>query len=233
MLELKYLNSTTSYEVDFFCISKNIIEIQGNFPIKNIGFTLSRPDKNDTWNYSDFTTIYRTLENGVQFSNDESIYVEPKPIPELPNIPFKPYEPTPEESKAIFNKNKINKITTSKLMLAKFLEDNPLRSTAHRGVEGIYSVTSEKQTLMMSKYVTYQIEKTIDPNIKLRWNETGKSSTNWTEEEFLQLVLEIKAYVSPLVSYQQQLEEQIMNCENQEKLDEIVINYTNIINLEK
>ncbi len=98
--------------------------------------------------------------------------------------------------------------------------------------EGVYSVTSERQSLMMSQYMTYQIAKSVDTDAKLTWNETGKSCTEWTEEEFLQLFLEIKAYVYPLVFHQQQLEEQIMNCTNQEELNEIVINY-NLVNLEK
>lgn len=231
MLELKYLNSTTSYEVDFFCVSENIIEIHGNFPVENLGFTLSRPNQNDNWDYSDFTTVYRTLDNGAQFSNDESVYTESDVTPEIPNISFEPYDPTPEELESMFYKNKVNKIALSKTLLAEYLENNPLHSTAHGGVEGIYSVTGEKQNLMMTNYATYQIEKTVDPNTKLKWNETGKSCIEWTEQEFLQLVLEIKAYVSPLVSYQQQLEEQIMNCTNQEELDGIVINY-NPVNLE-
>lgn len=231
MLELKYLNSTTSYEVDFFCVSENIIEIHGNFPVENLGFTLSRPNQNDNWDYSDFTTVYRTLDNGAQFSNDESVYTESDVTPEIPNISFEPYDPTPEELESMFYKNKVNKIALSKTLLAEYLENNPLHSTAHGGVEGIYSVTDEKQNLMMTNYATYQIEKTVDPNTKLKWNETGKSCIEWTEQEFLQLVLEIKAYVSPLVSYQQQLEEQIMNCTNQEELDGIIINY-NPVNLE-
>ncbi len=231
MLELKYLNSTTSYEVDFFCVSENIIEIHGNFPVENLGFTLSRPNQNDNWDYSDFTTVYRTLDNGAQFSNDESVYTESDVTPEIPNISFEPYDPTPEELESMFYKNKVNKIALSKTLLAEYLENNPLHSTAHGGVEGIYSVTGEKQNLMMTNYATYQIEKTVDPNTKLKWNETGKSCIEWTEQEFLQLVLEIKAYVSPLVSYQQQLEEQIMNCTNQEELDGIIINY-NPVNLE-
>lgn len=231
MLELKYLNSTTSYEVDFFCVSENIIELHGNFPVENLGFTLSRPNQNDNWDYSDFTTVYRTLDNGAQFSNDESVYTESDVTPEIPNISFEPYDPTPEELESMFYKNKVNKIALSKTLLAEYLENNPLHSTAHGGVEGIYSVTGEKQNLMMTNYATYQIEKTVDPNTKLKWNETGKSCIEWTEQEFLQLVLEIKAYVSPLVSYQQQLEEQIMNCTNQEELDGIIINY-NPVNLE-
>ena len=117
-------------------------------------------------------------------------------------------------------------------MLAEYLENNPLHSSAHDGVEGIYSVTSEKQSLMMSQYMTYQIEKNINPDAKLTWNETGKSCAEWTEEEFLQLILEVKAYVYPLVSRQQQIEEQIMICTTQDELDAIVINYTPV-SLEK
>lgn len=228
MLELKYLNSETSYEVEFFQISDNVIELQGDFPVKNLSFILSRPYQNDNWDYSDFTTIYRTLDNSVQFSNDESVYVEPEPIPELPDIPPEPYEPTLEELETMFQKNKINKINLSKTMLAEYLEKNPIHSSAHGGINGIYSVTSDKQNLMMSQYVTYQIEKSVNPDAKLKWNETGKSCTEWAEEEFLQLVLEIRAYVSPLVSYQQQIEEKITNYTNQEELDNLVIDYTNV-----
>lgn len=44
--------------------------------------------------YDDYTTIYRTLDgsDGLQYSNDESIYVEPIPTPEP-----EPYIPTIED----------------------------------------------------------------------------------------------------------------------------------------
>ncbi len=226
MLELKYINLKTSYEVDFSRISDNIIEIQGNFPAKSYGFTLSRPNQNDDWDYSDFTTVYRTLDNGIQFSNDGSVYIEPEPSPELPDISLPPYEPTPEEIEARFQQNKNIKITLSKKLLAEYLENNPIHSFAHNNVDGIYSVTNDKQTLMMSQYMTYQIEKAINPNAKLTWNETGKSCEEWTEEEFLQLILEIKSYVYPLVSYQQHIEENITYCSTQKDLDEILIDYS-------
>ena len=128
----------------------------------------------------------------------------------------------------MLEQNKRNKVLTSKEMLKTYLEDYPIVSTAHNGVAGRYSVTNEKQTLMMSQYMTYKIEKEMNPDAKLTWNETGKSCEEWTEQEFLQLILEIKAYVYPLVSYQQLLEEQIDSCATQEQLDEIVINYNSV-----
>ena len=79
---LKYKNEETTYDVEFKKISKNIVEIKGDFPIKDVGFTLSRPDMNDGWDYSEFITVYKEVDSGAQFSNDGSIYVEPIiPIP--------------------------------------------------------------------------------------------------------------------------------------------------------
>lgn len=177
-------------------------------------------------NREDYKYIYRTYEDNplmIELCNDGVEYVEPEPTPEP-----EPYEPTQEELEAIFKQNKDDKISLSKSMLAEYLENNPIHSSAHNNIEGVYSVTNEKQTLMMSQYMTYQIEKTVNPNAKLTWNETGKSCEEWTEEEFLQLILEIKSYVYPLVSYQQHIEENIYNCSTQEELDKIIIDYSTI-----
>ena len=93
MLNMNYINSTTKYAVNFKTISSNIIEIKGDFPIQTDGIQISREKKpDDVWNYSDYTTIYREIEGGVQFSNDGSVYVEPEPAPEP-----EPYVPTLEE----------------------------------------------------------------------------------------------------------------------------------------
>lgn len=176
-------------------------------------------------NREDYKYIYRAYEDNplmIELCNDGVEYVEPEPIiiPEP-----EPYVPTEEELAAIFEQNKKEKILFSKALLSTYLEEHPIVSDAHNNTERIYSVTSEKQTLMMSQYMTYQIEKSVNPAAKLTWNETGKSCEEWTEEEFLQLILEIKSYVYPLVSYQQTLEEQINACTTQESLDAITINY--------
>lgn len=81
-MQLQYLNEETTYNVEFKKISKNVVEITGDFEVKDLGFTLSRVGMNDGWDYSEFTTVYREVEGGVQFSNDGSVYVEPViPIP--------------------------------------------------------------------------------------------------------------------------------------------------------
>lgn len=224
-LTLKYAGEKTGYEVAFKTVNPHVVQLTGYFPVKTKGFALYRDAvADDPWDYEDYKTVYRTIEGGAQFSNDGSVYVAPVQ-PEEPEEP-EPYVPTEEELAAIFAQNKRDKVYLSKSMLESFLAGHPLTSTAHKGTEGIYSVTGEKQTLMMSQYMTYQIEKAVNPNAKLTWNETGRSCEEWTEEEFMQLILEIKAYVYPLVSYQQALEEEINACLTQQELDTIVIDYT-------
>ena len=65
----------------------------------------------------------------------------------------------------------------------------------------------------------------VNPDAVLTWNETGKSCEIWTEEEFLQLIVEIKQYVYPLVSHQQKLEEEIVAATSIQELESIVIDY--------
>lgn len=94
MLSLKYLNEKEKYLISFSVVSRNIVQIIGDFPIKTSGFTLSRESKEDNWDYSSYTTVYREVDGGVQFSNDGSAYIEP-----IPPTPPEPYIPTLEEVK--------------------------------------------------------------------------------------------------------------------------------------
>lgn len=97
MLNLTYLGSKATYEVNFSRVSPHIVQILGELPFKDKGFTLSREGKKDFWDYTDYTTLYKEVEGGLQFSNDGSVYEEPiKPDP----VPEEPYIPTLEEVKA-------------------------------------------------------------------------------------------------------------------------------------
>ncbi|MFG6336138.1 MAG: hypothetical protein K1W20_11840 [Lachnospiraceae bacterium] len=97
MLTMKYAKEQTVYEVSFRRISDHVIELQGDFPVKTKGFTLSRDETADEWDYKRFKTVYRKVDGGVQFSDDGSVYTappEPEPVPEP-----EPYVPTLEEVK--------------------------------------------------------------------------------------------------------------------------------------
>lgn len=78
MLDLKYINDSAIYQVEFSKISDNVCQIKGDIHIKTNGFTLSRIGESDDWSYEEYNTVYREIEGGVQFSNNGSVYVEPK-----------------------------------------------------------------------------------------------------------------------------------------------------------
>ena len=174
--------------------------------------------------YLSYKYVYRKMDDltYILTTEENDIYVEPDPELGLENPDIIPV--LSEEELLAYSKR--NKINYSKNKLKSFLENNPLKSTCHNDTMGTYSVTEEKQTLMMSQYMSYQIEKMTNPEAKLTWNETGKSCEEWTEEEFITLILQIKNYVYPLVSYQQSIEEQINDCESMEALGNIIIDYS-------
>lgn len=121
------------------------------------------------------------------------------------------------------------KIGKTKKDLNMFLAANPLVSKAHAGVEGVYSITKEKQDLMTSNYLTYTIKKQVSPELAvLTWNEAGKECEVWEEQEFIQLVMEIEARVKPLVSYQQTVEAQIREASDKIAVSEIVCDYSTV-----
>lgn len=79
MLNLRFNDLETVFDIEFSNVSDNVVQIKGDIPQNTSGFFLSRPNKTDRWDYSEYTTIYRVPENGViQFSNDGSIYIPPK-----------------------------------------------------------------------------------------------------------------------------------------------------------
>lgn len=137
--------------------------------------------------------------------------------------------PFVNESTLSLDEYKELKISETKSALKEYLESHPITSTAHGGVPGLYSITEEKQTLMMQNYMTYQIEKSISPETaRLTWNQTGEECEEFTEEEFLTLTMEIKAKIYPLVSYQQSIEKKIRDATSKDEILAINYSYDNV-----
>lgn len=226
-MRIKFNDSDKIYNITSFRqISGNLIIMKGaDLPAENTsGFQSVQDDGTVLKDYSDFTTKYNVItpSDGVMMLSNSAKYVETEDNPASHYC----YTPSEEVIQAMLQEAKENKISQSKTELAEYLANNPIASSAHGGKEGIYSVTQEKQSLMMSQYMTYQIEKTLNPDAKLTWNESGEECEEWTEEEFLQLILEVRQRVYPLVSYQQSIEKAIRACTTDEELDAIVIDYS-------
>lgn len=122
MLNMKYIGDKVIYPVEFDTISNNVVELRGDFPIFTDGFTLSRPDHDDNWDYSAYTTVYYEIDGGAQFSNDGSIYTPPEPAPEPEEPDYEPYEPTLEEIK----EQKISEMNTEQQKIIQHGVEVPL-----------------------------------------------------------------------------------------------------------
>ncbi|MCM1221854.1 MAG: hypothetical protein NC548_46020 [Lachnospiraceae bacterium] len=121
---------------------------------------------------------------------------------------------------------KKNKILESKALLAQWLEDNPMKSSCHGGVERTYTVTSEKQAMFTSKYTAHVSLMAAGIPNEMTWNAAGEPCEVWTDPECLAFIAEMNAYVTAVVSKQQHLEVMIGNCQSVEELNAIKIDYS-------
>lgn len=141
MLQLNYLNNEEVYPIDFRTVSPNVIEVKGDFPVQSGGFQISRVEvPDDVWDYSEYTTIYREIEGGVQFSNDDSVYVEPEPTPEP-----EPYVPTLEE---VQERKVVEMNTIQQAVIAQGIDVTLTDGTAEH-----FTLTEHDQTSLMGLQV--------------------------------------------------------------------------------
>lgn len=75
-MKLVYVGTKTKYEVEVKAIKANVLEVDGDLPMKEVGFTLIDDDKIE-YDYTAYRTLYRSVEGGYQFSNDGEVWDEP------------------------------------------------------------------------------------------------------------------------------------------------------------
>lgn len=99
-IKIKFNNEPFMREVEFSRTAHNIVTLVGeNIPENTSGFHTYQKDKLfELGNLSDYCTVYHKLPNAIQFSNDGSVWQEPKPV-EMPEvIPSEPIPTTPTVS---------------------------------------------------------------------------------------------------------------------------------------
>ena len=117
MIKIKINASDEIREVTFSRHSEHVIELGGIADAPTTGFTTWRMDGvTQLGDFSDYTTVYRTLDNAVQLSDDGSVYVEPE-VPDTP-VPGEP-QPTAEEKEKTLIKAQIQALSERN----DFLED--------------------------------------------------------------------------------------------------------------
>lgn len=121
-------------------------------------------------------------------------------------------------------KNELIKL--SKYNLSQYLEFNPLFSTVKYEDGRYYTVTAEKQNLLLTNIATYQMAQQAGIDCPLTWNDTGEECELWTFEQLLQLSIEIRNYVAPIISLQQCIEVNINKCATIDELKKVNIEFT-------
>ena len=116
---------------------------------------------------------------------------------------------------------KSDKIKESKIILADWLQNNPILYTDGN----YYSVTEEKQALLNGNLASYERAKSTGIEYPLKWNSTGAECEPWNYNDLVSLSLTIAGYVAPKVAMQQTYELQIKACESVDEINEIVISY--------
>lgn len=184
---------------------------------------------------SDVTILYdkKLLPEGINFLE---LQKEPTPPDDgkkyklclTPGASEYYWEIIPEEDLTPF---KLQKINDSKLLLKSYLVSHPLYSNAHKNIYDYYTITEEKQTLLTSEFLGYQVLKSAGVETSFSWNAEGKPCEIWTEAEGVQLIGEIRAYIKPLIEYQQKKEILIKAANTKEEIENIVIDYDEVHNV--
>lgn len=208
----------------YTCISS--LSIDREFYIDNVKHTMTRINLKqvDTQKLindlqESITSMYKQYDNLESAQNNLTAQIQDINNEINPSIDFD--KMTLDEVKKYY-------ISKSKSLLQTYLANHPITSKCHNGIESSYTITYEKQLLLFNRFVSYKIEKSINEDAVLTWNETGKCSEEWTESDFIQLLLEIQYRVRPLVTYQQKFEEYIENCTDKTLIMDVDIDYDSV-----
>ena len=206
-MNILFLNSDFPVQGSVKKISENVIQITGVEPNLS-GFRLVTKNGAIWGKYEDYTTLYRTLENGFQLSNDGSVYVEPEPVPEP-----EPIEPTLEELK----QQKINEVsnTCKETIYAGVDVELPTGTTEH------FSLKEEDQINLFGKQA--QITAGVT---QLEYHQDGHPCRYYTVEEMTAIITAAMQYVSYHTTYCNSLYTWINSVSDKEDLDEITYGAT-------
>lgn len=106
MIKIKFLDQDALYPVSFTQDSAHVCTTIGEgIPQDTCGFLTFRMNGQPLGDRSDFTTIYRILDNGIQWSNDGSVWVDPpqpEPVPDPEPVAPQPTQLDRVEAQALY-----------------------------------------------------------------------------------------------------------------------------------
>ena len=116
-------------------------------------------------------------------------------------------------------------VKASKDELELYLLTHPLESEIHGSEKKNYSISENKQILLLMEINMATAAKEQSISYQPSWNASGEVCEPWTLEELVSLSFEMVKVVKPLVSYQQSLEEQILSKGSIEEIKSIKFDF--------
>lgn len=211
MLNMRYINSNEIYSVNFKTISPNIVELTGDFPAKTDGFILSREEYEDNWDYSEYTTVYGEIENGVHFSNDGSTRPEITDGDTDINIDNTPYTPTLEESKLL----KITEMNNAQQITIKSGTDVTLTD----GTTEHFTLTEHDQTSLVA--LQTQVVAGME-QIPWHTSDTSEHCKYYSNADMALITATTLAYVTFHVTYFRDLRIYVNSLKTVEDVEAVV-----------
>lgn len=206
MLILKYIGQETEHNVEFCRISPHVIQVLGELPFLDNGFTLSRAGKNDQWDYSKYVTLYREVEGGYQMSDDVSKYVAP-PVPVPPEEP-EPYVPTLEEVKAA-KKQEIHMMYNADVAAGVDVE-------LSAGIQH-FPLMDEDQKFLMGK----QLELSSTDTEMVSYQDSDNHCMLLSRDDMQKIITTALTYVNIKTTYRNNLCEWTDQCSTKEAVSQI------------
>ena len=177
MEKIHFYNSNTIYKGVTDFVNKNVLVINfdGNVPTENEvikGFEILN-ENNDfvQAEYPEYSTIYRTYEDDtykVEFSNDGSVYVEPKPTPEP-----EPYVPT------------LDDIKTSKISELSYTCNQSIVNGVDIEIGGITEHFSYKDEDQVNIKEIFDLA--VQTNVPMYYHADGESCKLYTVDQIITL----------------------------------------------
>ena len=206
MIKLKYVGEKNIYDILFKKLNSNIVQITGDFPVKAKGFICFREeDEADEWNYEGFTTVYREIDGGAQFSDNGSVYIEPV-IPEPGEL--EPYIPTLKEvqdakKQEIYMAYQAAKVVGVEVSISTGTERFPL--------------TDEDITFLIGK----QFELSSSANDYISYQDSNNHCKFYSREDMQTIIQQALLFVNYQTAYRNNLCEWVEQCTTAEEVEVI------------
>lgn len=173
--------------------------------------------------YENETSEDSTSKEYIEYDYNEFIISSDNvDIEDIKNNPEKylNYIPDPLINELTLDEYKILKQEENKKLLDDFLK---VKTITYNGKE--YGVSEEDQNEMALNLTQYQVLLASGQDVSLEWHSKKERCETFTQDEFIELIAMIKAYVYPYYQKMQDYKAAIFNSKNKFELSTIEIKY--------